>query len=50
MGFCKCTGTTSKPEIPELAKREAKLLHQVVNLVEKCYSTFDDHEFWSNTK
>ena len=43
MGFCKCTGTTSKPEIPELAKREAKLLHQVVN-------PFDDHEFWSNTK
>ena len=45
MGFCKCTATTSKPEIPELAKREAKSQHQVVNLVEKCYSTFDDHEF-----
>ena len=37
MGFCKCAATTSKPEIPELAKREAKLLlqHQVPNLVEK---------------
>ena len=37
MGFCKSTATTSKPEIPELAKREAKLLiqHQVANLVEK---------------
>ena len=37
MGFCKRTATTSKPEIPELAKREAKLLiqHQVANLVEK---------------
>ena len=37
MGFCKCAATTSKPEIPELVKREAKLLlqHQVANLVEK---------------
>ena len=37
MGFCKRAATTSKPEIPELAKREAKLLlqHQVANLVEK---------------
>ena len=26
MGFCKRTTTTSKPEIPGLAKREAKLL------------------------
>ena len=36
MGFCKRAVTTSKPEILELAKREAKLLsqHQVVNLVE----------------
>ena len=37
MGFCKRTATTSQPEIPELAKREAKLLiqNQVANLVEK---------------
>ena len=37
MGFCKCAASTSKPEILELAKREAKLLlqHQVPNLVEK---------------
>ena len=36
MGFCKRAATTSKPEILELAKREAKLLsqHQVVNLAE----------------
>ena len=26
IGFCKRATTTSKPEIPELAKREAKLL------------------------
>ena len=37
MGFCKRAASTSKPEIPELAKREAKLLlqYQVTNLVEK---------------
>ena len=37
MGFCKRAASTSKPEIPELAKREAKLLlqYQVANLVEK---------------
>ena len=36
-GFCKRTTTTSKPEIPGLAKREAKLLLQcqAANLVEK---------------
>ena len=36
-GFCKPAVTTSKPEIPELAKQEAKLLlqHQVTNLVKK---------------
>ena len=28
MGLCKRAVTTSKPEIPELAKREAKLLLQ----------------------
>ena len=28
MGFVKRTCTTSKPEIPELAKREAKLIFQ----------------------
>ena len=35
--FCKRTTTTSKPEIPGLAKREAKLLlqWQAANLVEK---------------
>ena len=36
MGVCKRAASTSKPEIRELAKREAKLLlqHQVANLVE----------------
>ena len=35
--FVKRTCTTSKPEIPELAKREAKLIfqHQIADLVEK---------------
>ena len=35
MGFTKRTCTTSKPEIPEQAKKEAKLLfqHQIVDLV-----------------
>ena len=33
----KYAASTSKPEIPEMAKREAKLIlqHQVANLVEK---------------
>ena len=35
MGFTKRTCTTSKPEIPELAKKEAKLIfqHQIADLV-----------------
>ena len=49
MGFCKRPATTSKPEIPELAKREEKLLLQHQGR-ETCYSTFDDLEFWSNAK
>ena len=38
MGFVKRTCTTSKPEIPEKAKMEAKLLyqHQIVSYVEEC--------------
>ena len=37
IGFCKRATTNLKPEIPELAKREGKLLlqHQVANLVKK---------------
>ena len=37
MGLVKCTCTTSKPEIPEKAKNEAKLLfqHQIVSYVEQ---------------
>ena len=37
MGFTKRTCTTSKPEIPELAKEEAKLIfqHQIADLVER---------------
>ena len=37
MDFMKQTCTTSKPEIPELAKEEAKLIfqHQIANLVER---------------
>ena len=37
MGFVKRTCTTSKPEIPEKAKMEAKLLyqHQIVSYVEE---------------
>ena len=37
MGFKKRTCTTSKPEIPELAKKEAKLIfqHQIVDHVER---------------
>ena len=36
MGFVKRTGTTSKREIPEKAKQEAKLLyqHQIVRYAE----------------
>ena len=39
MGFTKRTCTTSKPKIPELAKKEAKLIfqHQIADLVE-CHS------------
>lgn len=35
MGFTKRTCTTSKPEIPELAKKEVKLIfqHQIADLV-----------------
>ena len=35
MGFTKRTCTTSKPEIPELAKKEVKLIfqHQTADLV-----------------
>ena len=37
MGFKKRTCTTSKPEIPELAKKEAKLIfkHQIAEVVER---------------
>ena len=37
MGFVKRTCTTSKPEIPEQAMKEAKLIfqHQIVNFVEQ---------------
>ena len=37
MGFKKRTCTTSKPEIPELAKKEAKLIfqHQIADHVER---------------
>lgn len=51
IGFCKCAATTSKPEIPEVTKQEAKILliapNDKFSWEMRCY-TFSDHAFWSN--